>query len=161
MVQIFPLNYPSIKWKSNAASFKPQLLPALLSVRSPVGNFHKAAIIRFCLTLFYSFYIFRLDMEYKSILIWSISLYGNCGWFSYLFHIPFDPLYLASTAMWAVTGVNIWSMILMSFLIMLSAFRSIPQEVREASEVDGLTLSQFYFSSSYGNLREVIRESRY
>jgi len=33
----------------------------------------------------------------------------------------------------------------MSFLIMLSAFRSIPQEVREASEVDGLTLSQFYF----------------
>ena len=58
---------------------------------------------------------------------------------------PFDPLYLASTAIWAVTGVNIWSMIPMSFLIMLSAFRSIPQEVREASEVDGLTLSQFYF----------------
>jgi carbohydrate ABC transporter membrane protein 1, CUT1 family (TC 3.A.1.1.-)/carbohydrate ABC transporter membrane protein 2, CUT1 family (TC 3.A.1.1.-) len=81
----------------------------------------------------------------SSALIWSISLYGNYGWFSYLFHIPFDPLYLASTAIWAVTGVNIWSMIPMSFLIMLSAFRSIPQEVREASEVDGLTSSQFYF----------------
>jgi len=49
VVQIFPLNYPSIKWKSNAASFKPQLLPALLSVRSPVRNFHKAGVIRFCL----------------------------------------------------------------------------------------------------------------
>ena len=80
----------------------------------------------------------------SSALIWAISLYGGYGWFSYLFHLNYDPLYLASTAIWAVTGVNVWSMTPMSFLIMLSALRSVPQEVREMAQVDGLTLSQYY-----------------
>ncbi|BCS92573.1 ABC transporter permease subunit [Metallosphaera javensis (ex Sakai et al. 2022)] len=80
----------------------------------------------------------------SSALIWTISLYGKFGWFSYIFHVPFDPLYLSSTAIWAVTGVSIWSSIPVSFLVIVSSLRSIPKEVREASVMDGLSLSQFY-----------------
>ncbi|MCG3109048.1 Trehalose/maltose transport system permease protein MalF [Metallosphaera sp. J1] len=80
----------------------------------------------------------------SSALIWTISLYGKFGWFSYIFHVPFDPLYLSSTAIWAVTGVSIWSSIPVSFLVIVSSLRSIPREVREASVMDGLSLSQFY-----------------
>lgn len=80
----------------------------------------------------------------SSALIWTISLYGKFGWFSYIFHVPFDPLYLSSTAIWAVTGVSVWSSIPVSFLVIVSSLRSIPKEVREASLMDGLSLSQFY-----------------
>ncbi len=80
----------------------------------------------------------------SSALIWTISLYGKYGWFSYIFHVPFDPLYLSTTSIWAVTGVSVWSSIPVSFLVILSSLRSIPREVREASLMDGLTISQFY-----------------
>ncbi|MFP3205313.1 MAG: ABC transporter permease subunit [Metallosphaera yellowstonensis] len=82
----------------------------------------------------------------SSALIWTISLYGKYGWFSYLFHLPFDPLYLAKTSIWAVTGVSVWSSVPVSFLIMISSLRSVPKEVREASVMDGLSLSQYYSS---------------
>lgn len=80
----------------------------------------------------------------SSALIWTISLYGKYGWFSYLFHLPFDPLYLSKTSIWAVTGVSVWSSVPVSFLIMISSLRAVPKEVREASLMDGLTLSQYY-----------------
>ncbi|MEM0279936.1 MAG: ABC transporter permease subunit [Metallosphaera sp.] len=80
----------------------------------------------------------------SSALIWTISLYGKFGWFSYLFHVPFDPLYLSSTSIWAVTGVSVWSSIPISFLVVLSSLKAIPKEVKEASLVDGLSVSQYY-----------------
>ncbi|AOL16869.1 ABC transporter permease [Sulfolobus sp. A20] len=81
----------------------------------------------------------------SSALIWTISLYGNYGWFSYLFGLRYDPLYFSSTALIAVTGVSIWSSIPMPFLIMLSTLRSIPNYVKEASKIDNLPLSEYYF----------------
>ncbi|BBG24302.1 ABC transporter permease [Sulfuracidifex tepidarius] len=82
-----------------------------------------------------------------SALIWSISLYGGgYGWFTYLLHIAYDPLYFPSTAIYGVTLVSIWTSIPFAFLIIFSAFKSIPQEVVESSQVDGLKLSEYYFS---------------
>ncbi|QKR00123.1 ABC transporter permease subunit [Metallosphaera tengchongensis] len=80
----------------------------------------------------------------SSALIWTISLYGKYGWFSYLFHVPFDPLYLSSTSIWAVTGVSVWSSIPVSFLVIVSSLKSIGKEIKEASLMDGLSLSQYY-----------------
>ncbi len=80
----------------------------------------------------------------SSALIWSISLYGHYGWFTYFLGISYDPLYYKSTALYALIMVNVWTSIPLSFLIMLSAIRSIPQEVKEASLVDGIPLSEYY-----------------
>ncbi|BDC18539.1 ABC transporter permease subunit [Acidianus sp. HS-5] len=81
----------------------------------------------------------------SSALIWTISLYGGYGWFTYFLGMKFDPLYMKCTALYAVTLVSVWSSIPMPFLIMLSSLRSIPSYVREAAEVDNLSLSEYYF----------------
>ncbi len=81
----------------------------------------------------------------SSALIWTISLYGGYGWFTYFLGIKFDPLYMKCTALYAVTLVSIWSSIPMPFLIMLSSLRSIPSYVKEAAEIDNLSLSEYYF----------------
>jgi multiple sugar transport system permease protein len=82
-----------------------------------------------------------------SALIWSISLYGGgYGWFTYLLHIPYDPLYFSSTAIYTVTMVSIWTSIPFAFLIIFSSLKSIPQEITESARVDGLKLSEYYFS---------------
>ncbi|MFP3164066.1 MAG: ABC transporter permease subunit [Acidianus hospitalis] len=81
----------------------------------------------------------------SSALIWTISLYGGYGWFTYFLGLKFDPLYMKCTALYAVTLVSIWSSIPMPFLIMLSALRSIPSYVKEAAEIDNLSLSEYYF----------------
>ena len=80
----------------------------------------------------------------SSALIWAISFYGKYGWFSYLLHINFDPLYFPSTALYAVTLVSIWTSIPMSFLIIFSSLRSVPKYVRESAQMDGLSLSEYY-----------------
>ncbi|QIJ32902.1 ABC transporter permease subunit [Acidianus sulfidivorans JP7] len=80
----------------------------------------------------------------SSALIWSISLYGGYGWFTYLLGIKFDPLYFSSTSLYAVTLVSIWSSIPLPFLIILSSLRSIPNYVKEAAAVDGIKLSEYY-----------------
>ncbi|AWR93763.1 ABC transporter permease subunit [Acidianus brierleyi] len=81
----------------------------------------------------------------SSALIWTISLYGKYGWFSYLFGLKYDPLYFSSTALWTLIGINIWTSIPMSFLILLSAIRSVPYDVKEAALVDNVPLSEYYF----------------
>ncbi|WP_048100334.1 ABC transporter permease subunit [Candidatus Acidianus copahuensis] len=80
----------------------------------------------------------------SSALIWGISLYGKYGWFSYFLHLPYDILYFSSTSIWGVTLVSIWSSIPMAFLILLSAIRGIPKEMREVSAIDNMPLSKFY-----------------
>jgi len=77
----------------------------------------------------------------SSALIWGISLYGGYGWFTYLLGLKFDPLNLASTAIWGITLVGVWSTVPLPFLIMYSALRSVPKEMREAAKVMGLSLS--------------------
>ncbi len=82
-----------------------------------------------------------------SALIWTISMYGGgYGWFTYLLHIENDPLYFHSTAIYGVTLVSIWTSIPFAFLIIFSAFKSIPQEIIESVRVDGLKLSEYYFN---------------
>jgi multiple sugar transport system permease protein len=80
----------------------------------------------------------------SSALIWAISLYGHYGWFTYLLGIGYDPLYYKSTALCTLVLVNVWTSVPLSFLIMLSAIRSLPQEIKEASLVDGIPLSEYY-----------------
>lgn len=81
----------------------------------------------------------------SSALIWEISFYGKYGWFTYFLHLNFDPLYFPSTALFAVTLVSIWTSIPMSFLIIFSSLRSVPKHVKESAEIDGLSLSEYYF----------------
>ena len=80
----------------------------------------------------------------SSALIWGISLYRGYGWFTYLLGLKFDPLNLASTAIWGITLVGVWSTVPLPFLIMYSALRSVPKEMREAAKVMGLSLSRYY-----------------
>ncbi|MCH1770460.1 MULTISPECIES: ABC transporter permease subunit [Metallosphaera] len=80
----------------------------------------------------------------SAALVWSISLYANYGWFSYLFHLKFDPLNIPSLAIYGVTMVSIWSTIPLTFLITLTALRSIPSYVKENALLDNLSLSEYY-----------------
>ena len=81
----------------------------------------------------------------SAALIWSISLYGGgWGWFTYLFHIPYDPLYLASTAIWGVILVSVWGSMTFPFIIVYASLRAIPKEIRESAEMDGVGLSRYY-----------------
>ncbi|BBD72265.1 ABC transporter permease [Sulfodiicoccus acidiphilus] len=80
----------------------------------------------------------------SSALIWGISLYGGYGWFTYLLGIRFDPLNLASTAIWGITLVGVWSTVPLPFLITYSSLRSVPKEFRETAKVMGIPLSKYY-----------------
>lgn len=80
----------------------------------------------------------------SSALIWTISLYGKYGWFTYFLGLNYDPLYFSSTALYAVTMVSVWTSIPLSFLIILSSLRSVPNYVKESAQIDNLTLSQYY-----------------
>ncbi|MCY0859976.1 MAG: ABC transporter permease subunit [Sulfolobaceae archaeon] len=85
----------------------------------------------------------------SSALIWLISLYGGYGWFSYILGLKYDPLYFSKTALTAVSMVSVWSSIPIAFLIILASLRSIPKEIKEASQTDGLTLSQYYLNIAF------------
>lgn len=85
----------------------------------------------------------------SSALIWVISMYGQYGWFSYLMGLSYDPLYFAKTALTAVSIISMWSSVPIAFLIILAALRSVPKEIKEASQTDGLTLSQYYLNIAF------------
>lgn len=81
----------------------------------------------------------------SAALIWSISLYGGgWGWFTYLLHISFDPLYLANTALYGVILVSVWGAIAFPFIIIYATLRSIPPEIRENAMIDNIGLSRYY-----------------
>ncbi|MFP3402404.1 MAG: ABC transporter permease subunit [Acidilobus sp.] len=81
----------------------------------------------------------------SAALIWSISLYGGgWGWFTYIFHIPYDPLYLSRTALWGVILVSVWGAIAFPFIIIYATLRSIPPEIRENSMMDNVGLARYY-----------------
>ncbi|MEM3353483.1 MAG: ABC transporter permease subunit [Saccharolobus sp.] len=85
----------------------------------------------------------------SSALIWVISLYGGYGWFTYLLGINYDPLYFSKTALTTVSLVSAWSSIPLSFLLILASLRSVPNEVKESAQIDGLTLSQYYLNVAF------------
>jgi multiple sugar transport system permease protein len=81
----------------------------------------------------------------SAALMWVISLYGEgYGWFTYFLHLRNDPLYQPSTAMLTITMVSVWASAPFSFLMIYSALRSIPREVKENALMDGLGLSRYY-----------------
>ena len=81
----------------------------------------------------------------SAALIWYISLYGGgWGWFTYLLHIPIDPLNEASTAMWGVILVSVWGSLAFPFIIIYATLRAIPKEIKENALIDGLGLSRYY-----------------
>ncbi|ACP36697.1 binding-protein-dependent transport systems inner membrane component [Sulfolobus islandicus L.S.2.15] len=84
-----------------------------------------------------------------SALIWVISFYGGYGWFTYLLGINYDPLYFSKSALFAVSLVSAWSSVPLAFLLILASLRSIPKEIKESSQIDGLTLSQYYFKIAF------------
>ncbi|MEM3270083.1 MAG: ABC transporter permease subunit [Saccharolobus sp.] len=85
----------------------------------------------------------------SSALIWVISLYGGYGWFTYLLGINYDPLYFSKTALTTVSLVSAWSSVPLSFLLILASLRSVPNEVKESAQIDGLTLSQYYLNVAF------------
>ncbi|WP_338604494.1 ABC transporter permease subunit [Sulfolobus tengchongensis] len=85
----------------------------------------------------------------SSALIWVISFYGGYGWFTYLMGINYDPLYFSKTALLAVSLVSAWSSVPLAFLLILASLRSIPNEVKESAQIDGLTASQYYSSVAF------------
>ena len=85
----------------------------------------------------------------SSALIWVISFYGGYGWFTYLLGINYDPLYFSKTALTAVSLVSAWSSTPLAFLLILASLRSVPVEVKESAQIDGLTLSQYYLNVAF------------
>ena len=81
----------------------------------------------------------------SAALMWVISVYGEgYGWFTYFLRLRYDPLLMPSTAIWTIVMVSIWASTPFSFLMIFSALRSIPPEIRENALMDGLPLSQYY-----------------
>ncbi len=81
----------------------------------------------------------------SAALMWVISLYGEgYGWFTYFLNLKYDPLLMPSTAMLTIVMVSVWASTPFSFLMIFSALRSIPPEVRENALMDGLPLSRYY-----------------
>ncbi len=81
----------------------------------------------------------------SAALIWSISLYGGgWGWFTYLLHISYDPLYLARTAIWGVILVSVWGSMTFPFIIVYASLRAMPRELRETAEMDKIGLARYY-----------------
>ncbi|MEM0165787.1 MAG: ABC transporter permease subunit, partial [Saccharolobus sp.] len=48
-----------------------------------------------------------------------------------------------------VSLVSAWSSVPLSFLLILASLRSVPNEVKESAQIDGLTLSQYYLNVAF------------
>jgi len=85
----------------------------------------------------------------SSALIWVISFYGGYGWFTYFLGLNYDPLYFSKTALTAVSLVSAWSSVPLAFLLILASLRSVPNEVKESAQIDGLSVSQYYLNVAF------------
>ncbi len=72
-------------------------------------------------------------------------LYGPLYYLFKLFHMPMiNMTNVPGLSIWAVIIVGIWSSTSFAYLIIIGGLKSISKELKEVSQVDGASLSQYY-----------------